>query len=96
LKPWTQNIRRKSSILKLHYVVQANPATVPGFAGAEAICNPVTTSGNPTMGSTAILADGIIPQLGAATIIQNTSACSIPLGFSAGGKLLSSAANLVS
>jgi hypothetical protein len=67
-------------------VQQANPATVPGFAGAEAICNPVTTTGNPTMGSTAFAADGAINQLGAATIIQNPPACSIPQGFSAGGK----------
>ncbi len=60
---------------------QVNPSTQ--FGGAVAVCNPVTTGSQVTMGSVVYPFDGAIPQLGAATIIQPPlPACPNPTGFS--------------
>ncbi len=60
---------------------QVNPGTQ--FGGAVAVCNPVTTGTQVTMGSVVYPFDGAIPQLGAATIIQPPlPACPNPTGFS--------------
>ena len=63
---------------------QVNPATIPGFDGAEAICNPVTTGSQINAGSDALQFDGAIAQLGAISVIQEPPPCPIPAGFSPG------------
>ena len=65
-------------------LLQTSPSTVPGFNGAEAICNPVTTGEIINMGNDEFAADGALPQFGAVTIIQEPPPCPIPGGFSPG------------
>ena len=78
-----------SSQIRASAAYQVNPATVPGFNGAEAICNPVTTGSQINAGSDAFPFDEAIPQLGAISIIQEPPPCPIPAGFSPGASATS-------
>ena len=63
-------------------MLQVNAQTQ--FGGAAAVCNPVLTGSQITMGSVAFPYDGAINQLGAATIVQPPlPVCPVPGGFSA-------------
>lgn len=72
------------SLLRAEYPAAPQVNTATQFGGAVAVCNPVLTGTQVTIGSVAYPYDGPIPQLGSVNIFQPPlPTCPVPLGFSA-------------